>query len=85
MKKAVVVIWGDNEYEISESLQEIQSDIYSKVTNRENPKQKKFTGSHDVDLEPRNCFGKWETRGYWEYNTVPNNDLENFISSGKKI
>tara|TARA_R100000426_G_scaffold50115_1_gene36804 strand:- start:53 stop:223 length:171 start_codon:yes stop_codon:yes gene_type:complete len=44
-------------------------DIYSTISNRTNPKQRKFTGHHSVETDPR-YVGTWEERGFWECNVV---------------
>ena len=69
MRKVQITLYGETESDLCDSLREISMDIYSEISNRINPKQRKFTGHHSVETDLSH-LGTWEERGFWECNVV---------------
>ena len=69
MRKVQITLYGETESDLCDSLREISMDIYSTISNSTNPKQRKFTGHHSVETDPK-YVGNWEERGFWECNIV---------------
>ena len=69
MRKVQITLYGETESDLCDSLREISMDIYSTISNRTNPKQRKFIGHHSVETD-LGYVGTWEERGFWECNIV---------------
>ena len=82
MRKINITVYVNDECSLYEILNEVRSEIDRKVFSRENIRQRKFTGTWEVEkdisspLQPY-CW-KYETVAKWESVVVPNKEFIKF-------
>ena len=84
MRKHTITVYTNDEYSLHGILNEIRAEIDSKVFNRDNTKQRKFSGTWET--ESSNLSGNfweravlnYETVAKWESNVVPNSEFIQF-------
>ena len=82
MRKHTITVYTNDEYGLYEILKEVRSEIDRKVFDRENKKQRKFTGTWEVektiDSPTWRFFGNYETVAKWESNVVSDDEYVRF-------
>ena len=49
MRKHTITVYTNDEYSLYDILNEVRSEIDRKVFSRDNIKQRKFSGSHEIE------------------------------------
>ena len=82
MRKHTITVYTNDEYGLYEILKEVRSEIDRKVFDRENKKQRKFTGTWEVektiDSPTWRFMGHYETVAKWESNIVSDDEFVRF-------
>jgi hypothetical protein len=82
MRKHTITVYTNDEYSLYDILNEVRSEIDRKVFSRDNIKQRKFSGSHEIekstDSPTWKYFGHYETVASWESNVVPDDGFIKF-------
>ena len=74
MRRHTITVYTNDEYSLSDILNEVRAEIDSKVFNRNNTKQRKFSGT----WEEEGSNWSYETVAKWESNVVPNSEFIQF-------
>ncbi len=84
MRKHTITVYTNDEYSLSDILNEVRAEIDSKVFNRNNTKQRKFSGTWETERSNRSgefwerAVLNYETVAKWESNVVPNSEFIQF-------
>jgi len=82
MRKHTITVYTNDEYSLYDILNEVRSEIDRKVFSRDNIKQRKFSGSHEIekstDSPTWKYFGHYETVASWESNVVSDDEFIKF-------
>ena len=82
MRKHTITVYTNDEYSLYDILNEVRSEIDRKVFSRDNIKQRKFSGSHEIekstDSPTWKYFGHYEKVASWESNVVPDDEFIKF-------
>ena len=88
MRKHTITIYTNDEYSLYDILKEVRSEIDRKVFDRQNIRQRKFSGTWEVEKESTSptwpYWGNYETVAKWESVVVPNSEFIKFQSEQKK-
>ena len=88
MRKHTITIYTNDEYSLYDILKEVRSEIDRKVFDRQNIRQRKFSGTWEVEKDSTSPTwfygGNYETVAKWESNIVPNSEFIKFQSEQKK-
>ena len=74
MRKHTITVYTNDEYSLYDILGEVRAEINCKVFNRDNTKQRKFSGP----LEEEGSYCSYETVAKWESNVVPKSEFIQF-------
>ena len=74
MRKHTITVYTNDEYSLHDILSEVRAEIDSKVFNRDNTKQRKFSGT----WEEEGPNWSYETVAKWESNVVPKSEFIQF-------
>ena len=74
MRKHTITVYTYDEYSLYHILNDVRSEIDSAVFNRDNIRQRKFSGKWE-SVRPN---GSYETVARWESNVVPNSEFIQF-------
>ena len=82
MRKINITVYVNDEYSLYDILKEVRSEIDRKVFSRDNIRQRKFTGTWEVEKDISSplwpyCW-KYETVAKWESVVVPNKEFIQF-------
>ena len=87
MRKHTITIYTNDEYSLYDILKEVRSEIDRKVFDRQNIRQRKFSGTWEVEKDSTSptwpYWGNYETVAKWESNIVPNSEFIKFQSEQK--
>ena len=82
MRKHTITVYTNDEYSLYDILNEVRSQIDNQVFTRPNIRQRKFSGSHEIekstDSPTWNYYGHYETVASWESNIVPDSEFIQF-------
>ena len=82
MRKHTITVYTNDEYSLYDILNEVRAEIDSKVFNRDNTKQRKFSGIWEEEKSNSSpvCYSSshYETVAKWESNVVPNSEFIQF-------
>ncbi len=82
MRKHTITVYTNDEYSLYDILNEVRAEIDSKVFNRNNTKQRKFSGTWEEEKSNSSSFcyssSHYETVAKWESNVVPNSEFIQF-------
>tara|TARA_B100000902_G_scaffold316919_1_gene308397 strand:- start:6 stop:266 length:261 start_codon:yes stop_codon:yes gene_type:complete len=82
MRKHTITVYTNDEYSLYDILNEVRAEIDSKVFNRDNTKQRKFSGTWEEEKSNSSSFcyssSHYETVAKWESNVVPNSEFIQF-------
>jgi len=82
MRKHTITVYTNNENDLYDILQEVRFQIDRNVFSRENIKQRKFSGTWEVEKNSTSptwpCWGNYETVAKWESIVVPNKEFIQF-------
>ena len=82
MRRHDITVYTNDEHDLYNILNEVRSEIDRKVFSRDNIKQRKFSGSHEIekstDSPTWKYFGHYETVASWESNVVPDDEFIKF-------
>lgn len=82
MRKINITVYVNDEYSLYDILKEVRSEIDSKVFNRNNIRQRKFTGTWQMEKDISSPLWpyrwKYETVAKWESNVVSNKEFIQF-------
>ena len=82
MRRIDITAYVNDECSLYEILNEVRSEIDSKVFNRKNIRQRKFTGTWEVEKDIssplRPYRWKYETVAKWESNVITNKEFIQF-------
>ena len=88
MRKHTITIYTNDEYSLYDILKEVRCQIDRKVFDRQNIRQRKFSGTWEVEKDYTSptwpYWGNYETVAKWESNIVPNSEFIKFQSEQKK-
>ena len=87
MRKHTITVYTNDEYSLYEILREVNFEIDRKVFDRDNIRQRKFSGTWEVEKYTSSTWPHWgnyETVAKWESNIVPNSEFIKFQSEQKK-
>ena len=74
MRKHTITVYTNDEYSLYEILNDVRAEIDSTVYNRDNTRQRKFSGT----WEKERSNWSYETVAKWESNVVPNSEFIQF-------
>ena len=87
MRKINITVYVNDEYSLYDILREVRSEIDRKVFTRENIRQRKFSGTWEVEKQVDSptwpFYGHYETVAKWESNVVPNSEFIKFQNDTK--
>ena len=82
MRKHTITVYTNDEYSLYDILNEVRSEIDRKVFDRDNIRQRKFSGIWEIEKSNSSptwsYFGNYETVAKWESNVVPDNEFVQF-------
>jgi len=83
MRKHTITVYTNDEYSLFEILREVRSEIDRKVFDRDNIRQRKFSGTWEEEVTSSsplaNRYGyRYETVAKWESVVVPNKEFIQF-------
>lgn len=82
MRKHTITVYTNDESSLYEILNEVRFEIDRKVFDRKNVRQRKFTGTWEVEKDNTSptwpYWGSYETVAKWESNVVPNDEFIKF-------
>ena len=82
MRKHTITVYTNDEYSFYDILNEVRSQIDRKVFDRTNIRQRKFSGSHEIEKSTNSptwkYYGHYETVALWESNVVPDSEFIQF-------
>ncbi len=85
MRKHTITIYTNDEYSLYEIINEVRYEIDHKVFGRENPKQRKFSGTCEMEksrnssiFNSTNLYGEYEVVAMWKSNVVPDDEFMRF-------
>ena len=85
MRKHTITVYANDEYSLYDILNEVRSEIDRKVFTRDNIRQRKFSGTWEVEKSNSSptwrYFGNYETVAKWESNVVPDDEFIEFQKS----
>ena len=88
MRKHTITIYTNDECSLWDIMREINFEIDRKVFDRQNIRQRKFSGTWEVEKNISTIASpyrwKYETVAKWESNIVPNSEFIKFQSEQKK-
>ena len=88
MRKHKITIYTNDECLLWDIMREINFQIDRKVFDRQNIRQRKFSGTWEVEKNISTIASpyrfKYETVAKWESNIVPNSEFIKFQSEQKK-
>ena len=74
MRKHTITVYTNDEYSLYDILNEVRAEIDNTVFNRDNIRQRKFSGKWE-SVRPN---GSYETVAKWESNVVPDSEFNQF-------
>ena len=74
MRKHTITVYTNDNYSLYEILGEVRAEIDSAVFNRDNIRQRKFSGKWE-SVRPN---GSYETVAKWESNVVSDSEFNQF-------
>ena len=87
MRKINITAYVNDEYSFYDILKEVRSEIDRKVFDRENIRQRKFSGTWEVEKDYKSptwpYYGNYETVAKWESNVVSNKEFIQFQKDTK--
>ena len=82
MRKHTITVYTNDEYSLYDILNEVRAEIDSTVFNRNNIRQRKFSGIWEEEKSNSSpvCYSisHYETVAKWESNVVPNSEFIQF-------
>jgi len=88
MRKHTITIYTNDECSLWDIMREINFQIDRNVFSRENIRQRKFSGTWEVEKNSTSptwpYWGNYETVAKWESIVVPNSEFIKFQSEQKK-
>ena len=84
MRKHTITVYTNDEYSLYEILNDVRAEIDSTVFNRDNTRQRKFSGTWETERSTRSgefwerAALNYETVAKWESNVVPNSEFIQF-------
>ena len=82
MRKHTITVYTNDENDLYDILQEVRSEIDRKVFDRDNIRQRKFSGTWEVEKNISTVGNpyrwKYETVAKWESNVVPDSEFIQF-------
>ena len=82
MRKINITVYVNDEYSLYDILKEVRSEIDRKVFNKNNIRQRKFSGTWEVEKDISSPLWpyrwKYETVAKWESVVVPNKEFIQF-------
>ena len=82
MRKHTITVYTNDEYGLYEILKEVRSEIDRKVFDRKDRKQRKFSGTWEVektiDSPTWRFMGHYETVAMWKSNVVSDDEFIKF-------
>jgi len=87
MRKHTITVYTNDEYSLYDILREVRSEIDRKVFDRTNIRQRKFSGTWEVEKDYKSptwpYHGNYETVAKWESNVVPDSEFIKFQRSSE--
>ena len=90
MRKHTITVYANDEYSLYDILNEVRSEIDHKVFDRDNIRQRKFSGTVEDEKDfnskifnSTNLYGHYEVVAKWESNVVPDNEFLQFQKSSE--
>ena len=87
MRKHTITIYTNDECSLWDIMREINFQIDRNVFSRENIRQRKFSGTWEVEKQVDSptwpFYGHYETVAKWESNVVPNSEFIKFQKDTK--
>ena len=74
MRKHTITVYTNDEYSLYDILNDVRAEIDSTVFNRDNTRQRKFSGTWEAE-RPN---WSYETVAKWESNVVPDSEFIQF-------
>tara|TARA_R100000781_G_C4071980_1_gene124788 strand:+ start:254 stop:520 length:267 start_codon:yes stop_codon:yes gene_type:complete len=83
MRKHTITVYTNDEYSLYDILNEVRCEIDRKVFDRDNIRQRKFTGTWDEEVASSSPLAdrygyRYETVAKWESNVVPDSEFIQF-------
>jgi len=83
MRKHTITVYTNDEYSLYDILNEVRSEIDRKVFDRNNIRQRKFSGTWEEEVTTSSPLSngyayKYETVAKWESNVVPDKEYIQF-------
>ena len=78
MRKHTITVYANDEYSLYDILNEVRSEIDRKVFDRDNIRQRKFSGTWEMEVDSSLCNWRYEKVAKWESNVVPDNEFVRF-------
>jgi len=83
MRKHTITVYTNDEYSLYEILREVRSEIDRKVFDRDNIRQRKFSGTWEEEVTSSSPLAdrygyRYETVAKWESVVVPNKEFIQF-------
>jgi len=83
MRKINITVYVNDEYSLYDILKEVRSEIDRKVFDRDNIRQRKFSGTWEEEVTSSSPLAdrygyRYETVAKWESNVVPNSEFIKF-------
>tara|TARA_R100000655_G_scaffold85211_1_gene124860 strand:- start:282 stop:548 length:267 start_codon:yes stop_codon:yes gene_type:complete len=88
MRKHTITVYTNDEYSLYEILREVRSEIDRKVFDRDNIRQRKFSGTWEEEVTSTSPLAdrygyRYETVAKWESVVVPNKEFIKFQKETK--
>ena len=88
MRKHTITVYTNDEYSLYDILREVRSEIDRKVFDRDNIRQRKFSGTWEEEVTSTSPLAdrygyRYETVAKWESNVVPNSEFIKFQKDTK--
>ena len=89
MRKHTITVYTNDEYSLYEILREVRSEIDRKVFDRDNIRQRKFSGTWEEEVTSSSPLAdrygyRYETVAKWESVVVPNKEFIQFQKDTKQ-
>ena len=78
MRKINITVYVNDEDSLYDILQEVRFQIDRKVFSRDNIRQRKFSGTWEMEVDSSPCNWRYEKVAKWESNVVPNKEFIQF-------
>jgi len=83
MRKHTITVYTNDEYSLYDILKEVRSEIDRKVFDRDNIRQRKFSGTWEEEVTSSSPLAdrygyRYETVAKWESVVVPNKEFIQF-------